>query len=86
MRSLKRPTHRTWQVNVCEGQGRRVKGGFQFFILVSDNSQVDAADPLPGGPPRHTTPSSYLAYSPAISPAFPHTQSCPGGSLDHETL
>ena len=79
MRSLKTPTSRTWQLNICEGQGRRVKGGCQCFVQVSGNSQVDAADPLPLGPlsTQHAfSCSSSLHIS--LSP-LPH--SCPGRNL-----
>ena len=43
MNSLKGSIYRTWQLNVWAVERRRVRGGFQFSIPVSDKSQVDAA-------------------------------------------
>ena len=43
MNSLKGSIYRTWHLNVWAVERRRVRGGFQFSIPVSDNSQVDAA-------------------------------------------
>lgn len=55
----------------------KVKGE-EFFILVSDNSQVDAANPLPWGSLTTPHPNSCF-YSPDISLLAPaHTHSSPG--------
>lgn len=43
MNSLKGSVYRTWQLSVCAVQRRRVRGGFQFSIPVSDNTQIGAA-------------------------------------------